>query len=315
MLAILFQNLTVSKYIRPTFADIKKNEKMKTEKFVLSALGNLPNGMLSAVKASVYSSASSAIKVMLVLFVCCMATGCQKNSPLPEEPLPSFAINEERMSVIADLSKDYEEAIKEAIAERVLLRSSGVTSAFDIKNRIIAIYQEKCNKYGSLSEISLRSGTDESQLDQDVLQEQLDKLGENWDVVIQGSYDADDSKEDFIEKIRIASSDFGASVLSDKSLNDFERQIVYENVVFRTNLAALTFQYDEEIRDLITTRGLFSWVKKSIKIIECTAKTVLAAANCATAAALTTTAVPAAIAAWATCVASTAAAAACWASL
>jgi hypothetical protein len=136
---------------------------MKTKKVIFSDLGVLPNGKLSTEKARVHGS-TSAIKMMLVLFAWCMVAGCQKNSPLPEEPLPSFAINEERMSVIADLSKDYEEAIKEAIAERVLLRSSGVTSAFDIKNRIIAIYQEKCNKYGSLSAISLRSGTDEFQI-------------------------------------------------------------------------------------------------------------------------------------------------------
>jgi hypothetical protein len=175
----------------------------------------------------------------------------------------SSVINEERMSIIADLSKDYEDAIKEALSERIQLRSSAVSSnAFDITGRINTIYQEKCNQYGSLTDISLRSGTDETVFDVDKLQLYLDILQENWDVAIQNA-EEDDSKEDFIAKLQT-----------------------------------------------VTTRGLFSWVKKNLKKIECTAKSVGAVATCAAAAVP-----PVTVAAWAGCVAATASAAACWASI
>jgi hypothetical protein len=50
---------------------------METKKTILSALGILPNGMLSTVKVHVYSSAS-AIRMMLVLFVWCNANRLSK---------------------------------------------------------------------------------------------------------------------------------------------------------------------------------------------------------------------------------------------
>jgi hypothetical protein len=268
--------------------------------------------MLSLKKVHVYNSAS-AIKVMFVLLVACMVTGCQKNSHLPEEIEQSSVINEERMSIIADLSKDYEDAIKEVLSERIQLRSNAVSfNTFDITSRINTVYQEKCNQYGSSSDISLRSGADETVFDVDKLQLQLDKLQECWDTAIQNS--EEDSKEDFIGKLQKVSSDLGTSVLSDNTLNDFEKQIIYENIVFRTNIVTITLQYGEDIQDSITTRGLFSWIKKNVKKIECTAKSVGAAATCAAAAVSTATG-PAAIAAWAGCVAATSSAVACWASI
>jgi hypothetical protein len=134
-------------------------------------------------ESRVYSVASVII-VMLVLLMGYMVTGCQKNSHLPDESLQSSVINEERMSIIADLSKDYENAIKEALSERIQLRSMGtLPNTFDITERINAIYQEKCIQYGSLPKVSLRSGSDEF-IDADIIQIYLDKLLENWDIAI-----------------------------------------------------------------------------------------------------------------------------------
>jgi uncharacterized protein YihD (DUF1040 family) len=278
---------------------------MKRKEFILS------NGMFSTVKIRVYSSVST-IKMMLMLLAITV-TGCQKNSNLPDEFSQLSVIDEDRMNIIAALSKDYENTIKEALSERIQVRSNGVVSnVFDINERIGTIYQEKCNQYDSSSKITLRSETEESMIDLDVLQIQLDRLQESWDIVIQNS--EDDNKEDFITKIQKVSSDLELSVLSDNSLNDIEKQIIYENIVFRTNIVVITLQYGEDIQDFVTTRGLFSWVKKNLKKIECTAKSVGAAATCAAAAVSTVTG-PAAIAAWAGCVAATSSAAACWASL
>jgi hypothetical protein len=285
---------------------------MKRKNFILSAFDIVSNEMLSLKKVHVYNSAS-AIGVMFVLLVACMVTGCQKNSHLPEEIVQSSVINEERMSIIADLSKDYKDAIKEVLSERIKLKNSAVSSnAFDMAGRINTVYQEKCNQYGSLSDISLRSGTGEAVFDVDKLQLQLDKLQEYWDIVIQSS--EEDSKEDFIAKLQKVSSDLGTSVLSDNTLTASEKQIIYENIVFRTNIVAITLQYGEDIQDFITTRGLGSWIKKNLKKIECTAKSIAAAATCAAAAVSTATG-PAAIAVWAGCVSATANAAACWASI
>lgn len=286
---------------------------MKRKKNILSALDIVSSKMLSLRKVHVYNSVL-AINLTVVLLIVCMVTSCQKNSHLPEEIVQSSVIDEERMSIIADLSKDYEDAIKEAISERIQLRSSAVSSnAFDITGRINTIYQEKCNQYGSLTDISLRSGTDETVFDVDKLQLYLDKLQEYWDVAIQNAED-NDSKEDFIAKLQKISSDLGTSVLSDNTLNDSEKQIIYENIVFRTNIVAITLQYGEDIQDSITTRGLFSWVKKNLKKIECTAKSVGTAATCAAAAVSSVTG-PAAIALWAGCASATASTAACWASI
>jgi hypothetical protein len=282
---------------------------MKRKNFILSAFDIVSNKMLSLKRAHVYNNSVLAINLTLVLLVVCMVTGCQKNSHLPEEIEQSSVINEERMGIIADLSKDYEDAIKEALSERIQLRSSAVSSnAFDITGRINTIYQEKCNQYGSLTDISLRSGTDETVFDVDKLQLQLDKLQECWDTAIQNS--EEDSKEDFIAKLQKVSSDLGTSVLSDNTLSDLEKQIIYENIVFRTNIVAITLQYGEDIEDSVTTRGLFSWIKKNAKKIECTAKSVGAVATCVAAAIP-----PVTVAAWAGCVAATASATACWASI
>jgi hypothetical protein len=219
----------------------------------------------------------------------------------------SFVLDKDRINVVADLSKEYENSIVQALSERIQTRNAGApSSSFNISERIQTLFAQKCEAYEQNSPTTLRSVTETSIFDVDKLQAQAAKLGELWASVIENASE-EMSKEEFIARIQAVSDEFAQSILSDNSLNDTEKQLAYEDVVFRTNIMTTTLQYGEDIEDAAQTKGLFDWVKKNLKKIECTALSVAAAGCWAT--------VSATVVGIAGCVASTASAAACWASI
>lgn len=241
--------------------------------------------------------------------------GCQKDEKNPGKKNESSisSIDKSRLDIIADLSKEYENAVIEALSERSQLKRSGVLSeSFDISDRINTLFAVKCSDYqSSLPASSLKSSTEEPAMDATLLQSKLDDISNQWLAMMESLGDID--KEDFLAKMQSVSANFVATVEKDNSLTDTEKQIVVENVVFRTNMAIITLNYGEEIQDFhMSQQGLISWFKKNVKKIGCSLSSIAAVGVCSGSVLATIAFQPVAIPGWGACVATTASAAKCW---
>lgn len=226
-------------------------------------------------------------------------------------------LDKSRMEIIADISQEYENAILDVLSQRNQLRSNGVpTGSFDFGGRVNERFSQRAAVYAEATPSPfLRTVGEDFVLDAGKLQDRLDILQSLWFALpsMQDSDDNDPAQEDVLSDMQKVSDNFVLSVLNDNSLSEIEKQLIAENIVFRTNLAIITIKYGEEIEDVASTR-IFKWIKKNLAKIRCTALSVAAAASCTTAIVSTATG-PAAVALWATCVAATANATNCWASI
>ena len=258
---------------------------------------------------------------LLLVGIFCTFQACQNDTPIdyliPDEDVS--ILNKDRMNIIADLSKKYENAIIEALSERNQLRQSGISTAtFDISERINTLFELKSNEYlASLPEVSTKSLRIGYVVDENILHTRLYQLQDQW-LALPYMQDIDDEvefeKEHLLAEMQKIADDIVVTIKNDDSLNEAEKQVVIENIVFRTNLIITTIHYGDEITDFYASIQLRNWFRRNAARIRCTAQSIIAAAACTTAAVSTATG-PAAIALWAVCTAQTLNATACWASI
>jgi hypothetical protein len=228
-----------------------------------------------------------AIKIFAVATLCfaaaCSNEDLNTNNVLPERSdlVSPYA---DRMSVIADMSKDYEASLVEALAERNLLKSSSGNDAFDLHASVCTRFAQKSSKYQVASQsVATKSSGEEFIIDADKLQARMDKLGELWDASLAEMVETA-TMEEFLARMQKNANDLVAEVMSDNSLSAFEQQSIREHIVFRSNVAVTTIKYGEEIAEMDNqpeTKGwLLNKLKKAAKIAECTYKSAVALTTC-----------------------------------
>jgi hypothetical protein len=238
-----------------------------------------------------------------------VATACSNRDDENIYPTPQssevLSQYNDRMEVIAAMSNDYEQSIVEALSERNRLKSSASAPAFDVEQRIKTLFSEKCSKYPSVEpQPQTKSGASELFfIDAQKLQERLDNLSELLENAVEAA-DEDTGKEEILANLQKVSDGYLATVLSDETLLDVEKQQIRENIVFRTSVALTSIKYGEEVADLLLpeTKGC-NWWCKTKKAVKCTAKSAYAAGVCIAAGISTYTSGvnPAVIGAWGAC--------------
>lgn len=225
--------------------------------------------------------------------------GCQLNWEIT---------NKEHQKIIESVSNDYEQSIIEALNERNSdLKSANVT--YNISEKIYSKFNEKCSKYTT----GISKSSSEPGMDPVVLQNYMEDLSDRL-LNIKEFCDTVTvlTKDIMLPKFKSVLDEFNNSIIKDISLTEDKKQFVIENAVIRFNIFHTTLKYGEEISGQSDSKGLGDWLRKQKKKIECTAKSLIAAAACTTAAVSSATG-PAAIALWVVCTAQTMNAITCWA--
>jgi hypothetical protein len=118
-----------------------------------------------------------------------------------------------------------------------------------------------------------------------------------------------------LAKLQKVSDGYLATVLSDETLLDVEKQQIRENIVFRTNIYLTTIKYGEEVADVLfpETKGC-NWWCKAKKAVKCAAPTIKAISTCVSAGIYTYASGvnPYVIGAWGKCLAAAIVAWNCW---
>ena len=223
------------------------------------------------------------------------------------EPYPEFSLDMDRMAMIAAFSQEYENAILDILSERDQMRSRGISDAFDFSERLSERFSQRITEYvESTPSVSLRSVAESSELNAGELQTRLDILQSLW-FALPSMKDSDNNNatvEELIEDMQKVSDNFVLTIVNDNSLSEVERQLIVEEIVFRTNLATITIDYGDQIRGEPTTRFLRRAVRWVVNNARCIALSATAAADCFAAISDSSR--------WARCVESTAKAVNCW---
>jgi hypothetical protein len=242
--------------------------------------------------------------VIVVALSIVVATACSNQNEENTYPTPqsSEALSQynDRMEVIAAMSNDYEQSIIEALSERNRLKNSASAPAFDVEQRIKTLFSEKCSKYPSVEpQPQTKSGaSEEFFIDAQKLQQRLDNLAELLENAIEAA-DDDSGKEEILANLQKVSDSYLATILSDETLLDVEKQQIRENVVFRTSVALTSIKYGEEVADLLLpeTKGCNWWCRVK-RAARCTFYTACAVAICGT----SITNYPTSVLSWGLCV-------------
>lgn len=180
-----------------------------------------------------------------------------------------FELDEDRIAIVNEISdifqSEMEQAIKSINTNDLKAFSVYVTDNFN--NSVNKNYNQPSLKSGLVDSINID------------LQPYYDDLTEITLNVIPND---DDDKETYLKQINIAISDYTETIMSDPILEDIEKQVIIENIIFKGNLLTTFLIYGEEFSENTDLKSASScnWFCRNKKIIDCTIRSVFAVGVC-----------------------------------
>jgi len=203
-------------------------------------------------------------------FIACLMS-CNKNSHdiANEPPICVFELNEERIAIVNEISDIFQNemdiAIKNFKTDDLKTFSEYVTDNFN--NSVNKKFCSTSLKSELVDSISIN------------LQPYYDDLSEIVSNVIPND---DVDKDTYLKQINIAISNYTESIMADPTLENLEKQVIIENIIFKGNLLTTFLIYGEEFSEDSDLKSASScnWFCRNRKIINCTIESVFAAGAC-----------------------------------
>lgn len=207
----------------------------------------------------------------------------------------------------------YEESIKEAL---ISTRSTGDSYNANLPSKIGEIYMSKISKLKNEvnANTALRSTNSDLIVSNDQLQIEFDSLANS---IISRYGDNDDPTQDeFISELDNILNQFVDRINSSDSYTSAQKEYIINTATLRIGILKVNCRYGEQLSaNILQTRSLKSWWRKTKLIIACTAKSALAATACGGTVATAAAGTPAAAILGTLCIGLSIDAIQCWASL